>query len=64
MALVLAESTAGLDLRWFGGAPDLSESLLDYKDATLRRGKREIVLDRLDIISSATDVVSNENGHF
>jgi RNA-splicing ligase RtcB len=30
----LAESTAGLDIRWFGGAPDLSESPLAYKDAT------------------------------
>ncbi|HVZ64141.1 MAG TPA: RtcB family protein [Opitutaceae bacterium] len=31
---VLAETTAGLDIRWFGGAPDLSESPLAYKDAT------------------------------
>ena len=31
---VLAEATAGLDIRWFGGAPDLSESPLAYKDAT------------------------------
>ncbi len=31
---VLAETTAGLDIRWFGGAPDLSESPLGYKDAT------------------------------
>jgi tRNA-splicing ligase RtcB len=30
----LAETTAGLDVRWFGGAPDLSESPLAYKDAT------------------------------
>ncbi len=30
----LATSTAGLDIRWFGGAPDLSESPLAYKDAT------------------------------
>jgi tRNA-splicing ligase RtcB len=30
----LAETTAGLDIRWFGGAPDLSESPLGYKDAT------------------------------
>jgi tRNA-splicing ligase RtcB len=30
----LAETTAGLDIRWFGGAPDLSESPLAYKDAT------------------------------
>jgi RNA-splicing ligase RtcB len=29
----LAASTAGLDVRWFGGAPDLSESPLAYKDA-------------------------------
>jgi tRNA-splicing ligase RtcB (3'-phosphate/5'-hydroxy nucleic acid ligase) len=29
----LATSTAGLDVRWFGGAPDLSESPLAYKDA-------------------------------
>lgn len=31
---VLAEATAGLDIRWFNGAPDLSESPLGYKDAT------------------------------
>lgn len=31
---VLAETTAGLDIRWFNGAPDLSESPLGYKDAT------------------------------
>lgn len=31
---VLAETTAGLDIRWFGGASDLSESPLAYKDAT------------------------------
>jgi RNA-splicing ligase RtcB len=31
---VLAENTAGLDVRWFCGAPDLSESPLGYKDAT------------------------------
>jgi RNA-splicing ligase RtcB len=31
---VLAASTAGLDVRWFCGAPDLSESPLGYKDAT------------------------------
>jgi tRNA-splicing ligase RtcB (3'-phosphate/5'-hydroxy nucleic acid ligase) len=31
---VLAESTTGLDIRWFGGTPDLSESPLAYKDAT------------------------------
>jgi hypothetical protein len=31
---VLAETTAGLDIRWFSGAPDLSESPLGYKDAT------------------------------
>lgn len=31
---VLAETTAGLDVRWFCGAPDLSESPLGYKDAT------------------------------
>lgn len=30
----LAETTAGLDVRWFSGAPDLSESPLGYKDAT------------------------------
>lgn len=29
----LAETTAGLDVRWFSGAPDLSESPLGYKDA-------------------------------
>jgi RNA-splicing ligase RtcB len=31
---VLAQTTAGLDIRWFSGAPDLSESPLGYKDAT------------------------------
>jgi RNA-splicing ligase RtcB len=31
---VLAETTAGLDIRWFNGAPDLSESPLGYKNAT------------------------------
>jgi RNA-splicing ligase RtcB len=30
----LAETTVGLDVRWFSGAPDLSESPLGYKDAT------------------------------
>ena len=30
----LAETTAGLDIRWYNGAPDLSESPLGYKDAT------------------------------
>ena len=30
----LAARTAGLDIRWFGGVPDLSESPLGYKDAT------------------------------
>ncbi len=30
----LAETTAGLDIRWFCGAPDLSESPLAYKDAS------------------------------
>lgn len=30
----LARSTEGLDIRWFGGAADLSESPLAYKDAT------------------------------
>lgn len=33
MQQVLAETTGGLDIRWFGGAPDLSESPLAYKDA-------------------------------
>lgn len=31
---VLAAATAGLDIRWYNGAPDLSESPLGYKDAT------------------------------
>ncbi|MBA4136186.1 MAG: RtcB family protein [Opitutus sp.] len=31
---VLAESAPGLDVRWYCGAPDLSESPLGYKDAT------------------------------
>lgn len=30
----LAETTAGLDIRWFSGDADLSESPLGYKDAT------------------------------
>ncbi len=30
----LADTTAGLDIRWYNGAPDLSESPLGYKDAT------------------------------
>ena len=30
----LAETTGGLDIRWFCGAPDLSESPPAYKDAT------------------------------
>lgn len=30
----LAETTAGLDIRWFSGSPDLSESPIGYKDAT------------------------------
>jgi hypothetical protein len=28
------EATEGLDVRWYNGAPDLSESPLGYKDAT------------------------------
>jgi RNA-splicing ligase RtcB len=31
---VLAENTPGLDIRWFCGGPDLSESPLGYKDAS------------------------------
>ena len=31
---VMAETTEGLDVRWFSGMPDLSESPLGYKDAT------------------------------
>jgi RNA-splicing ligase RtcB len=31
---VMAETTGGLDIRWYNGAPDLSESPLGYKDAT------------------------------
>lgn len=30
----LDETTTGLDVRWFNGAPDLSESPIGYKDAT------------------------------
>lgn len=30
----IAEQTRGLDIRWFSGTPDLSESPLGYKDAT------------------------------
>jgi len=32
-ARVLAESTAGIDVRWFSGKPDLSESPIAYKNA-------------------------------
>ena len=35
----LADTTAGLDVRWFGGAPDLSESPLAYKDASKVRAQ-------------------------
>ena len=31
---VLAGTTAGLDIRWYSGTPDLSESPLGYKDAS------------------------------
>ena len=31
---VMTETTAGLDIRWYNGAPDLSESPIGYKDAT------------------------------
>ena len=31
---VRAETTSGLDIRWFSAAPDLSESLLGCKNAT------------------------------
>jgi hypothetical protein len=31
---VLSAVTKGIDVRWFNGAPDLSESPLGYKDAT------------------------------
>lgn len=31
---VLGEVTPGLDIRWYGGLPDLSESPLGYKDAS------------------------------
>ena len=34
MQQTIAQTTAGLDIRWFNGAPDLSESPLGYKDAT------------------------------
>jgi RNA-splicing ligase RtcB len=30
----IARDTPGLDIRWFSGMPDLSESPLGYKDAT------------------------------
>jgi tRNA-splicing ligase RtcB (3'-phosphate/5'-hydroxy nucleic acid ligase) len=38
---VLAENTAGLDVRWYCGAPDLSESPLGYKDATKLKAQIE-----------------------
>jgi len=31
---VLEETTRGLDIRWYSGTPDLSESPIGYKDAT------------------------------
>ncbi len=43
----LAETTAGLDVRWFSGAPDLSESPLGYKDAT----KVKAQIDRFGLAS-------------
>jgi tRNA-splicing ligase RtcB len=36
----MAETTAGFDIRWYSGTPDLSESPLGYKDAT--KAKTEI----------------------
>jgi tRNA-splicing ligase RtcB (3'-phosphate/5'-hydroxy nucleic acid ligase) len=38
---VIARDTAGLDIRWFGGTPDLSESPIGYKDATTVRAQIE-----------------------
>jgi len=35
----IARETRGLDIRWFSGAPDLSESPLGYKDATKVRAQ-------------------------
>lgn len=31
---IMNETTSGLDIRWYNGAPDLSESPLGYKDAS------------------------------
>jgi tRNA-splicing ligase RtcB len=42
---VLAETTGGLDIRWYNGAADLSESPLGYKDAT--KVKQQIETFRL-----------------
>lgn len=42
---VLAEHTHGLDIRWYSGTPDLSESPIGYKDAT--KVKSEITHHRL-----------------
>lgn len=48
----LAACTAGLDIRWFGGAPDLSESPLAYKDAT----KVKAQIARFDLATVAGEI--------
>ncbi|PTY08425.1 RtcB family protein [Opitutaceae bacterium EW11] len=49
---VLAEHTAGLDVRWFCGVPDLSESPLGYKDAT----KVKAQIDRFSLAKVVGEV--------
>jgi RNA-splicing ligase RtcB len=49
---VLAETTAGLDIRWFSGTPDLSESPLGYKDAT----KVKAQIDRFQLANVVGEI--------
>jgi RNA-splicing ligase RtcB len=49
---VLAETTGGLDIRWYNGAPDLSETPLGYKDAT----KVKAQIDRFRLASVVGEI--------
>jgi tRNA-splicing ligase RtcB len=49
---VLGGATTGLDIRWFCGAPDLSESPLGYKDAT----KVKAQIDRFGLAQLVGDI--------
>ena len=50
---VLAETTGGLDIRWYNGAPDLSESPLGYKDPT----KVKAQIERFGLAKVAGDIL-------